>query len=239
MFYRNKSKLAFSKAEVLKRPHIWSCFMRKARSFFLFLLILGLVFPLAAQESEPESEPEIEAPGIIWDTYTPERYRAGDMHLNITAGTIIPMLFTGPGMDGHDHNISIGGMGSLAFSYFFTPNWFFGGELRGMFAGTGAGNNLFIVTIGPYVGYQFTLGRFEFPIRLMTGISPQTYVTYEYFGWIINPGASVFFRYNTEWSFGLNFQWWMLPQWPEKGNNLGFVFGNFLEISLTVRYHLQ
>jgi hypothetical protein len=204
------------------------------------LFILGLVFPLAAQEEDQESEPDTEIPEIIWDTYVPDRYRAGDKHLNISAGTIIPTIFAGPGMDGHDHNIKVGGMGSLAFSYFFTPHLFFGGELRGMFAGTGAKNNLFIVTVGPYVGYQFIVDRFEFPIRFMTGISPQTYGTSEYFGWVINPGASAFFRFNPEWSFGLNMQWWMLPQWPKsKGSNKSFVLGNFLEISLSVRYHLQ
>jgi hypothetical protein len=207
--------------------------MQKARSFLLLLFILGFVFPLAAQEDDPDTE----VPNIIWDTYVPDRYRAGDKHLNISIGTIFPTIFAGSGMDNKPHNIDIiGGMGSLAFSYFFTPNWFFGGELRGMFIGTGAGNNLFTVTLGPYVGYQLTAGRFEFPIRLMTGIAPQTYVGKEYLGWIINPGTSIFYRYNPEWSFGLNLQWWMLPQWPKNGKN---VLANFLEVSLAVRYHLQ
>jgi hypothetical protein len=208
--------------------------MQKAKSFLLLLFILGVVFPLAAQEEE---DPETEIPEIIWDTYVPDRYRAGDKHLNISLGTIFPTFFVGTNIVDNKHNINIvGGMGSLAFSYFFTPNWFFGGELRGMFAPTGGKNMLFIVTIGPYIGYQFTAGRFEFPIRLMTGIAPQTYAGNEYLGWVINPGASIFYRFNPEWSFGLNFQWWMLPQWPKNNKD---VFANFLETSLSIRYHLQ
>jgi hypothetical protein len=198
-----------------------------------------LVFPLAAQEEDTESEPDTEMPEIIWDTYVPDRYRAGDKIFGISLGVIFPIVFSGKPIEDNNHNINVvGGVGSLAFSYFFTPGWFFGGEIRGMFIGTQAENNLFVVTLGPYIGYQFTAGRFEFPIRLMTGIAPQTYVSSDYFGWIINPGASVFYRFSPEWSFGLNAQWWMLPQWPEKGDK-SFVLGNFLEVSLTARYHLQ
>jgi hypothetical protein len=197
----------------------------------MFLLIV----PLAAQEEDPESEPENEFPEIIWDAYVPDVYRAGDMIIHVTVGTIFPTIFKGSGMGSRSSNINkIGGMGALAFSYFLSPNWFVGIELRGMFIGSIQKNMLFIIPIGPYVGYQFTAGRFEFPIRFMTGIAPQSYKDNGYFGWIINPGASVLFRYNPDWSFGLNLQWWMLPQWPKDGKN---VFGNFLEVSLSARYH--
>ncbi|MDR0313051.1 MAG: hypothetical protein LBI14_05595 [Treponema sp.] len=205
--------------------------MRRAW-FFLFFLFL-LIYPLAAQEEEPEDE----FPDIIWDIYVPDVYRAGDMMFHITAGTIFPTIFTGSGIERNNHGINtIGGIGALAYSYFLTPNWFIGGELRGMFIGTRAKNMLFIVPIGPYVGFQFTAGRFEFPIRLMVGIAPQLYTEDGYFGMIINPGVSVYYRFNPDWSFGLNLQWWMVPQWPKSGKN---VLGNFLEISLSARYHFQ
>jgi hypothetical protein len=204
------------------------------RAWYFLLFLFLLILPLAAQEEDPGSEPDNDFPEIIWDTYVPDVYRAGDMIIHITAGVIFPTVFTGQGMGSGSTNVSIGGVGALAYSYFLSPNWFIGVELRGMFAPTTGKNMLYIIPIGPYVGYQFTAGRFEFPIRLMTGIAPQLYLDYEYLGWIINPGASVFFRFNPDWSFGVNVQWWMLPQWPKDKR---FVLGNFLEISLSARYH--
>jgi hypothetical protein len=125
-------------------------------------------------------------------------------------------------------------MGSLAFNYFLGPHLFLGGELGGMFAGTRGENMLYIVPFGIRVGYQFILKRFEFPLTLMVGGAPQKYLDKGYFGLIVKPGAAGFFRFNPDWSFGLNANWWMVPEWPKNGKN---VLGNFLEITLSARYH--
>ena len=93
---------------------------------------------------------------------------------------------------------------------------------------------LFIIPFGPRVGYKFVFNRFEFPITLMIGAAPQSYLEKRYFGMIIKGGASGFFRFNADWSFGLNAQWWVLPQRPENNKD---VVGNFLELSLSARYH--
>jgi hypothetical protein len=76
--------------------------------------------------------------------------------------------------------------------------------------------------------------RFEFPLTLMIGAAPQRYLEKGYFGLIIKPAASAFFRFNADWSFGLNAQWWILPQWPANGKD---ATGNFLELSLSALYH--
>ncbi|MCL2834703.1 MAG: hypothetical protein FWD78_16150 [Treponema sp.] len=207
-------------------------FMRKAWFLWLLLLVTALS-PLAGQEENPDSPPQ-EQPSINWDTYVPDLYRAGDMTFGISAGVMIPTLYTGKGMDGNSSNIGPGGVLMLSYTYFLSPHWFMGGEVEPMFAGTGGGNMIYIVPFGMHVGYQFVIGRFEFPIRLMTGFAPQKYLEKGYFGWIIKPGISGFFRYDADWSFGLNVQWWMLPQWPKNGKD---VFGNFLEISFSARYH--
>jgi len=198
----------------------------------LFILLLIGLYPLAAQESDFDSDDEY--PEIEWDTYVPDLYRTGDKVFSITAGITFPTVFSGKGMDGNPSNIKLGGMGRLIYSYFFSSHWFLGGELGGMFSGTGGKNMYFAVPFGVHFGYQFVIKRFEFPIYIMTGGAPQKYTEKDYFGWIIKPGISGFFRYDADWSFGLNVNWWMLPQWPKNGNK---VLGNFLEISLTARYH--
>ena len=205
-------------------------FMRKVCSFLLVFFIMGLAVPLFAQEEDEEETPVIE-----WDSYIPDLYRAGDKVFTMTAGIVFPTIFTGEGMKGaKNSNLKLGGTGLLSFSYFLAPSWFIGGELQGSFIPTGGKNMLFIVPVGFYVGYQFVIGRFEIPVRIMTGIAPQRYMEKGYFGLIIKPGASVFYRLNADWSFGLNFQWWMLPQWPKNEKN---VLGNFMEISFSARYH--
>jgi hypothetical protein len=139
------------------------------------------------------------------------------------------------GIENNQHGLSVGGFGSLAFNYFVTPKVFLGGELSGMFSATRGGNMLYLIPFGFRVGYQFLYRRFEFPVSLMIGAASQRYLEKGYFGPILKPGASVFWRYNPEWSFGLNSVWWFVPQWPRNGNNS---FGNFLELTLSARYHL-
>ena len=104
----------------------------------------------------------------------------------------------------------------------------------GMFIGTRAGNMLYIIPFGLRVGYQFWYKRFEFPISILIGAAPQRYVGKDYFGPILKPGVSAFWRLNTDWSFGLNGEWLFVPQWPSNGNN---AIGNFLELTLSARYH--
>jgi hypothetical protein len=68
----------------------------------------------------------------------------------------------------------------------------------------------------------------------MVGLAPQRYLEKGYFGLILKPGASIFWRFNPEWSFGFNTFWWFVPQWPKNGNNS---IGNFVELTLSARYH--
>jgi hypothetical protein len=200
------------------------------------LFLSGLALPLFGQEEEPPDDEEPGAPPIIsdWDGYTPELYSRGDKTFNISLGIILPTVFSGAGLENNPHNIKLGGTGSLAFNYFLNSHFFLGGELGGMFAPTRGGNMIFIVPFGFRLGWQFVVSRFEFPLSLMVGAAPQKYLEKGYFGFIVKPGASAFFRFNPDWSFGFNANWWMVPEWPKNGKN---VLGNCLEITLSARYH--
>jgi hypothetical protein len=201
---------------------------------FLFVLLLsGLATPAFAQEAGDPDEPG--SPPMIsdWDSYAPELYSLGDKTFNISLGIIVPTVFAGSGLEG-PHNVNLGGTGSLAFNFFLNSHLFVGGELGGMFAPTKGKNMVYIIPFGVRAGWQFVVGRFEFPLTLMIGAAPQKYLDKGYFGLIIKPGASGFFRFNPDWSFGLNANWWMVPEWPKNGKS---VLGNFLEVTLSARYH--
>jgi len=207
-------------------PRTWSIFL------IVFLIFCGL--SLYAQEGGyQEEDPDDSLPEGEWDEIMIAEYSPGDRNFVVSVGTVIPLFFTG--IDNNQHGLSIGWYGSLAFNYFITPRIFLGGELSGMFISTRGGNMLYIVPIGARVGYQFSYKRFEFPVSIMIGAAPQKYLEKGYFGPIIKPGASAFWRYSPEWSFGINGVWWFIPQWPKNGNN---VFGNFFELTLSARYHL-
>jgi len=208
--------------------------MRRTWSLFLVLFLVFSGLSLYAQEGAyQDGDPDDSFPETGFDEIMSAEYAPGDRNFTISGGVVIPLFFSG--VANNQHGLSVGGVASLAFNYFITQRFFVGGELSGMFTGTRGKNMLYIVPFGIRAGYQFTYRRFEFPVSLMIGAAPQAYLEKGYFGLFVKPGASAFWRYSPEWSFGLNAAWWFVPQWPENGNNS---LGNFLELTLSARYYL-
>ena len=208
-----------------------SLVMKRAWLLTLMVLILFSGLGLYAQEeTDPEENPDDE-PDYEWVDIVTAPFSKGDRNFIISLGIIFPTFFVGLE---EDHGISLGGTGSLAFNYFITEKIFVGAELAGMFAGTRAGNMLYVIPFGVRIGYQFWYRRFEFPVSIMIGAAPQRYLDKGYFGPIAKGSASAFWRFNPEWSFGLNGVWWLIPQWPKNGNN---AIGNFMELTLSARHH--
>ena len=204
----------------------------------LLMLFLALQVNLYSEESDANPG-EIPGDESGWD-YEASRYAAGNMTFSMTLGVIFPVVFAGEGLSNEDQKIglsTVGGSGTLAFNFFISPHIFVGAELSGMFNSTRGGNTLFIVPFGLRIGYQFIIGRFEFPISLMAGAAQQIYTDKRYFGFILKPGASIFWRFNPDWSFGLNSVWYFVPQWRPKDDYEQKVNGNFVELTLSARYH--
>jgi hypothetical protein len=212
--------------------------MQKASAFFLIAL-LGIGGFLYAQEAEyPDDDETDEAPiESDWNDYLPSLYSKGDQTFTISLGTIFPTFFT----DAHGlipdrcKLNPVGGTGFLTYSIFLNSHVFLGGELGGMFNATLAGNTMFIIPIGFKAGYQFIVKRFEFPLGLTVGFAPQRYLEKGYFGFFLKPIAGGFFRFNPDWSFGINTSWWWVPQWPKDSDKQ--INGNFIDINLSARYH--
>jgi len=207
--------------------------MQKAGAFLL-LLLLGMPILLNAQEwSEPDDEPSIESD---WEIYSPDLYSAGDKTFIISIGTVFPTVFLNNG-EVIEHNFSppVGGTGSLAYNYFLGSHLFIGGEVGGMFFSTLGLNTAFIIPLGARVGYQFLLWRFEFPLNLTLGMTWHRFLNLGYYGFYMKGGGAAYYRFNSEWSFGLNANWFWFPEWtnePKKN-----VDGNIIDLTLSVRYH--
>jgi hypothetical protein len=214
---------------VIKRRFI---FMRKAGAFLLFLLINFTL--LYAQENETPPE---DAPGGDYDLYNSGPYSLGDQTFIISAGTVFPTVFFNNGTYYKNNNFSppLGGAGSLSYNYYFTNNIFLGGELGGSFMPT-LGNNMYYgVLLGARMGYQFYFWRLEFPLNISVGMIWHRYLNFKNYGFFIKGGGAAYFRYNSEWSFGIHTNWYWLPQYTSEHSKN--VTGNMIDILLSARYH--
>ena len=204
--------------------------MRKTGASILFLLIFLPVL-LFAQENDddPSVEPD-------WEIIEMELYAPGDQTFIISLGTVFPAVFVNNGKV-IEHNFSppVGGTGALSYNYYLTSKIFAGVEISGMFIPTLGKNTAYLIPIGVRAGYQLILWRFEFPLTVTLGMAWHNYLNYGYYGLYIKGGAAVFYRFNSEWSFGLNAEWSWLPEWTkERRKN---VDGNIINVLLSARYH--
>jgi hypothetical protein len=222
--------------------------MQKA---FAVLQLLGLclffghgVF-LYAQEEDWEDDPGYDE-GIPfesdWEDYRPDLYTRGDQTFTISAGVFFPPVFfdyEGKRID-HPNFTPVGGTGFLAYTYFLGPYFFLGGEAGVKISSTLAANMIYIGDIGVRTGFQFVLRRFEFPLTLVVGVAPQRYLNLGYAGLFVKGGVSVYYRFNPDWSFGVNSDWTWYPQWPKEDGipaPTRNVDANMIGVTLSARYH--
>jgi hypothetical protein len=176
-----------------------------------------------------------------WDGYMPSLYSTGEQTFTISLGTIFPVLFLNNGKT-VEHNFTppVGGAGSLAYNYWLGAHFNLGGEIGIKFNYTLAQNTVFIIPIGLRVGWQFVARRFEFPLALTVGVAPQRYLNLGYAGFFMKGAASVFYRFNPDWSFGLNVDWSWYPQWPLRDGERDTqknMDGNIAGVTISARYH--
>jgi hypothetical protein len=164
------------------------------RLWALFLVVFLSVCPVfitAQEEDYPEDDyPEDDYPGEgeDWVGFVSDLYSRGDQTFNISLGVVIPLAFTDSAGDvlfSGPANLLVGGTGSIGYNYFLGSHVFVGGELQGMFAKTISEHMFYMVPITARAGYQFVLGRFEFPFSLGLGIAPTRYLEEAYIGFFM------------------------------------------------------
>jgi hypothetical protein len=93
-----------------------------------------------------------------------------------------------------------------------------------------------MIPLGIKGGYQFTVGKFEFPVSVGIGMVWHRYLSFGYYGMYLKGGGSAFYRLFPNWSFGVNTNWYWYPQWI-RGDSSQNVYGNMLDITISARYH--
>jgi hypothetical protein len=219
--------------------------MRKVR---VLILLLGLCWfsgqsVLYAQEQDDDEDAIYNGDDEfdIWDGYITELYSRGDQTFTMSLGAGFPVLFLNNGkLIDHHFKPPVGGSGSLGYSYFLNARLFLGAEIGVQIYYTLGQNTLFLVPIGLRGGWQFRVSRFEFPLGLTVGMVIHRYLNNNYLGLFVKGGASAYFRFNPDWSFGLSADWNWFPQWPKENGNLvpgKNMDANMVGVTLAARYH--
>ena len=162
----------------------------------------------------------------------------GDQTLSISAGMFVPLFFQEFDGPVHSTNLSLGAVGSLQWNAYLNSVVRLGLELGGSFSFSPNARTLLMLPILLKGSYVFSVSRFEFPISLGLGINIIRYREWSHLDILVKPGVSAFWRYDANWSFGLNLSWWLDFQAATKNQAPDQArMGNFLEITPSVFYH--
>lgn len=236
---QNEIRVRVEKYDIFKYSVAREGFMTKQKTgilFFLFIFVSSLVF-LGAQEENPGENEEGDVPSIEsdWSIFDTPSYESGDRMFGIGLGLLFPAVFTDGNNKTINNKINLGGTGILSFDYFLLPNIAVGGEVNFGFTPTISENMLYLVPFGLRFTYQLVFHPIEIPITLAVGMAPHVYTDENYLGFYLKPSLGVFWRFNADWSFGLQGTWWWLPEWssnPSKSVN-----GNFATLTISARHH--
>ncbi len=204
---------------------------KKKLLFSALVLFMTIMLPAYSQEGDNE-EPELKKI---------ELYSLGDQNFSINAGLFIPLFFmdfspSGGSSAVSSTNLTVGGTGSLIYEAYLSSNIKIGAEVGGIFSYSPNKNPFFMVPITARIGYEFHFGQFSLPIYLGTGINIITYDEDTNVQLLFKPGVSLYYNYNSDWSFGGNLVYWIAPEFifddPDQTR-----FGNFLDFTISAQYH--
>lgn len=202
----------------------------------IICLLLICIIPLFAQEND-QVTPEDDYVGVV-------SYSKGEQIFSLNAGAIFPLFTLAPlHADGEelvtslDDSTNIGIAGNLKWGTFVADNLLLGVELGGMFAAT-ENRTLTMIPISFVTTYYFIAYPFEFPIYLNAGVALNTLDNYFKITPSFKPGAGAYWNFNGEWAFGLNFDYWFIPEiYFSTEYASQSRIANLLQISLSGVYH--
>ena len=199
---------------------------------FCTIVLFVVSFPLSAQQGEPVQPPASEKPAA------PEagpQYALGDQTFAVTLGAFVPLFNLSWQPAVFPTGLTLGGLGFLQWQAYVTPSIRVGADLGGMFSFDRNLMPLFELQLVGKASYVFSLYPLEIPVSLGLGATLVSYQGNTTFDPIIKPGVSVFWVFNSSWSFGLNVVYWWDMMFSSVSDRSRV--GNFLEISLSALYH--
>jgi hypothetical protein len=167
---------------------------------------------------------------------TPSQYSLGDQTLSINVGAFVPLFLVGGSPTVGRVNLSLGGVGSIDWAAYLSAHWRIGAALGGTFTFDPNYTALLMVPIIAKISYLIDFYPWEVPLTFGAGMNIVKYSADSTIDLLLKPGTALLWTYNSSWSFGVNLNWWWDMQFTN-ASGLGFVAGNFLEVSLSAFYH--
>ncbi len=204
---------------------------------FICMLVMGLS-PCMAQTNNAEDNPEEIPDEEIFYDY--QLNQAGDQFIRISLAVAFPLNFDSfwQLFVSGQHQLSIGGTGTLGYHYFVTSKLAFGID-AGFGSAVTIGSNIFnYVPLVGTVTYQPYFGKFEIPITLGVGFAWETYSNYNYFpGLIVKPEVGLHYRLSPSWSLGGDISYTFMPQFGYHFDSTENYYGQFLNVAIAARYY--
>ena len=200
--------------------------MRKHAPVVGTALLLILIFTAAPIYGDEEEQAVMALPV----------HSLGDQTLSISAGVFIPLFFqrfTLPFQYLPMTLNRLGGTGTLQWNAYLGPYFRMGIEVSTAFSVDPNRNPLVMLPITIKGAYVLNVSRFEFPFFLSAGINIIRYQDWSHLDLIFKPGFAAYWRYDANWSFGVNFTWWLDMQFEGADS----MMLNALEVTPSVFYH--
>ncbi|MDC7224506.1 MAG: hypothetical protein PQJ60_12250 [Spirochaetales bacterium] len=202
----------------------------KTQLFFLLILVSAGLVPLFGQDEE----------------YILSYHSKGDQTFSIEAGLFIPISSIDPTPNGDGDSgdvfnslsgqMSLGGSGFLSYMGYLNGNLRVGGEFGGMFASSLNDNNFYMVPIMAKAAYDINISTFfTIPLYLSAGITLNSYDDYFSVDPIVKPGVGFNWNYNSEWTFIVKYDLWVIPEFTSEDNQSRI--GLFSDLRFGVEYH--
>jgi hypothetical protein len=205
------------------------------KRLLFFLMTLGMVIiSLSAQDIDNSEE------------FVQSYHSKGDQTFSIEAGLFIPLLRIdpSPGENGEDSQfiqgvngqLKLGGSGILSYCTYLDSNLRLGGEFGGIFAYTLNDNMLYMIPITFKTVFDININTyFTIPLYLNAGITLNSYLELFRVDPIIMPGVGFNWNYDSEWSLGLRYSFWIIPEISSTANQSSI--GVHSDLRLGVEYH--
>jgi len=187
---------------------------------FLFLLLGATLFGAEADDYE-------------------ETYVLGNRTFSINLGAGLPLFFQDFGGETYPANLELGMHGALQMDVYLNDYFRTGMSIGGMINGGPNKDDLYMVPMIWENTAELRYYPFKIPVSLGMGLNISQYKDESHTDFILKPGAGFYYYINSEWAFGLDLDYWWVPQLYNE-NNIGSDqnrMGNFLGITLGALYH--
>jgi hypothetical protein len=165
-------------------------------------------------------------------------YELGDQMVGIDFGVLIPLFFQDLSGNLFNTNLSLGGAAILQWQTYLYPFLRVGAGIGGSFNISPQLHSLLMLPILLQATYVITLSRFEFPVFLGLGLNVVRYTDLLQVDIALHPGIGGFWRYDVNWSFGLQASWWWELQLPTQFQSANQArIGHFLQLTPAILYH--